>query len=208
MSQLLGPCDFIFKLVIIGESGVGKSCLLLRFADDNFTTTFVGTIGVDFKIKTMKLDGKVIKLQIWDTAGQEKFRTITSGYYRGAHGIILVYDITDRNSFNNLRHWLQQVDLHAASNVTKMMIGNKVDLKDSRTVECDEAKEFADSMNIPFVETSAKTAENVNEAFETVTRQIKNRIVSLGDVHNIPKVELKKLEANKNPVQSKDRCSC
>merc|ERR1712006_60493 len=96
--------DYLFKLLLIGDSGVGKSCLLLRFADDTYTESYISTIGVDFKIRTINLDGKCVKLQIWDTAGQERFRTITSSYYRGAHGIIVVYDVTDRETFNNVKN--------------------------------------------------------------------------------------------------------
>ena len=108
--------DYLFKLLLIGDSGVGKSCLLLRFADDTYTESYISTIGVDFKIRTIELDGKTIKLQIWDTAGQERFRTITSSYYRGAHGIIVVFDVTDQESFNNVKQWLHEIDRYACAN--------------------------------------------------------------------------------------------
>eukprot|EP01114_Cavostelium_apophysatum_P010995 TRINITY_DN2515_c0_g1_i1.p1 TRINITY_DN2515_c0_g1~~TRINITY_DN2515_c0_g1_i1.p1 ORF type:complete len:217 (+),score=51.08 TRINITY_DN2515_c0_g1_i1:140-790(+) len=174
--------DHVFKLIIIGESGVGKSCLLLQFADNNFTTSFISTIGVDFKVKTVEVDGKTIKLQIWDTAGQEKFKTITTGYYRGSHGIVVVYDVTDRNSFEKLTNWLHQIDVNADATVDKMIVGNKIDLESSRQVTYHEAKEFAISKgDIPFVETSAKTSKNVQEAFEILARKIKERVIRDGD---------------------------
>jgi len=168
--------DFLFKLLLIGDSGVGKSCLLLRFADDTYTESYISTIGVDFKIRTVELDGKTIKLQIWDTAGQERFRTITSSYYRGAHGIIIVYDITDVESFNNVRQWLFEIDRFASENVNKLLVGNKADLVNKRVVVEETAKEFASSLDIPFLETSAKNATNVEEAFLTMAAQIKTRM--------------------------------
>ncbi|SCU77294.1 LAFA_0A00892g1_1 [Lachancea sp. 'fantastica'] len=166
--------DYLFKLLLIGDSGVGKSCLLLRFSDDTYTNDYISTIGVDFKIKTVELDGKTVKLQIWDTAGQERFRTITSSYYRGAHGIIIVYDVTDQDSFNDVKMWLQEIDRYATAGVLKLMVGNKSDLQDKRVVEYDVAKEFADSLQIPFLETSALDSSNVEEAFLTMAKQIKD----------------------------------
>jgi len=160
---------------------VGKSCLLLRFADDTYTESYISTIGVDFKIRTIELNGKTIKLQIWDTAGQERFRTITSSYYRGAHGIIIVYDITDQVSFNNVKQWLQEIDRYACENVNKLLVGNKSDLTNKRVVDFNNAKEFADGLSIPFLETSAKNAVNVEQAFLTMAQEIKNRMVTAGN---------------------------
>ncbi|KAG8522641.1 Ras-related protein Rab-1B [Galemys pyrenaicus] len=168
--------DYLFKLLLIGDSGVGKSCLLLRFADDTYTESYISTIGVDFKIRTIELDGKTIKLQIWDTAGQERFRTITSSYYRGAHGIIVVYDVTDQESYANVKQWLQEIDRYASENVNKLLVGNKSDLTTKKVVDNTTAKEFADSLGIPFLETSAKNATNVEQAFMTMAAEIKKRM--------------------------------
>jgi len=176
MATMNPEYDYLFKLLLIGDSGVGKSCLLLRFADDTYTESYISTIGVDFKIRTIELDGKTIKLQIWDTAGQERFRTITSSYYRGAHGIIVVYDITDQESFNNVKQWLQEIDRYACENVNKLLVGNKCDLSAKRAVETNTAKEYADQLGIPFLETSAKSSTNVEQAFLTMAAEIKNRM--------------------------------
>ncbi|KAH9845271.1 GTP-binding protein ypt1 [Teratosphaeria destructans] len=181
--------DYLFKLLLIGDSGVGKSCLLLRFADDTYTESYISTIGVDFKIRTIELDGKTVKLQIWDTAGQERFRTITSSYYRGAHGICVVYDVTDMDSFNNVKQWLQEIDRYATEGVNKLLVGNKSDMADKKVVEYTVAKEFADSLGIPFLETSAKNASNVEQAFLTMARQIKERMGNT-TVNNKPTVQV------------------
>lgn len=168
--------DYLFKLLVIGDSGVGKSSLLLRFADDTYTECFIATIGVDFKIQTIELDGKTIKLQIWDTAGQERFRTITTSYYRGTHGIIVVYDVTDNDSFNNVKQWLHEIERYANEDVNKLLVGNKSDLTAKRMVSTEQGKEFADSLGMAFLETSAKTAQNVQQAFLTMAIQIKARM--------------------------------
>ena len=163
---------------LIGDSGVGKSCLLFRFADDTYQESYISTIGVDFKIRTVELEGKTIKLQIWDTAGQERFRTITSSYYRGAHGIIVVYDVTDQESFNNVKTWLSEIDRYANENVNKLLVGNKSDLTSKKVVDYATAKAFADEIGIPFMETSAKNATNVEQAFVTMANEIKTRMAS------------------------------
>nr|GMC61863.1 ras-related protein RABD2a [Ipomoea batatas] len=179
--------DYLFKLLLIGDSGVGKSCLLLRFA----------------KIRTVEQDGKTIKLQIWDTAGQERFRTITSSYYRGAHGIIIVYDITDQESFNNVKQWLNEIDRYASENVNKLLVGNKSDLTDNRAVSYDTAKAFADEIGIPFMETSAKNASNVEQAFMAMAADIKKRMASqpAGSNAKPPTVQIRG-----QPVNQKSGC--
>ena len=163
--------DYLFKLLIIGESGVGKTCLLLRFTDDSFTANHLTTIGIDFKIKIITLENKLIKLQIWDTAGQERFRTITKTYYKGAHGIILTYDVTDSYSFKNLHNWIKQIEANAQTNVCKVLIGNKCDKPDRKVTE-DEGRKLAEEFNMSFFETSAKTNQNVNEVFNFLTAEI------------------------------------
>ncbi|KAH9857484.1 GTP-binding protein ypt1 [Lenzites betulinus] len=168
--------DYLFKLLLIGDSGVGKSCLLLRFAEDAFTDSYLSTIGVDFKIRTIELEGKTVKLQIWDTAGQERFRTIAAAYYRGAHGIIMVYDVTEAETFSNVKGWITEIERYASEGVKKLIIGNKSDLVEKKVVEYSVAKEFADTLSIPFIETSAKNSTNVEEAFSLMAKTIKDDI--------------------------------
>mmetsp|Transcript_19805 Transcript_19805/g.58827 ORF Transcript_19805/g.58827 Transcript_19805/m.58827 type:complete len:214 (-) Transcript_19805:1210-1851(-) len=168
--------DHLIKLLLIGDSGVGKSCLLLRFSEDSFTSSFITTIGIDFKIKQLLLDDKWVKLQIWDTAGQERFRTITSAYYRGAMGILLVYDITDEASFNNIRSWMKNIEEHASDGVNKILVGNKSDMaEERRAVPASVAQALADEYNIQFFETSAKEDINVEEVFAAIAKDVMAR---------------------------------
>ncbi|PVD36563.1 hypothetical protein C0Q70_03548 [Pomacea canaliculata] len=168
--------DYLFKLLLIGDSGVGKTCLLFRFSEDAFNSTFISTIGIDFKIRTIELDGKKIKLQIWDTAGQERFRTITTAYYRGAMGIMLVYDITNEKSFDNIRNWIRNIEEHASKDVEKMVLGNKCDMNDRRQVSKERGEQLAIEHGIKFMETSAKASINVDDAFFTLARDIKAKM--------------------------------
>ncbi|CAJ0907348.1 12427_t:CDS:2, partial [Entrophospora sp. SA101] len=184
---------------------VGKSCLLLRFADDTYTESYISTIGVDFKIRTIDLEGKTVKLQIWDTAGQERFRTITSSYYRGAHGIIVVYDVTDPDTFTNVKQWLQEIDRYACEGVNKLLVGNKNDLANKKAVEYSVAK-FADQLSIPFLETSAKNATNVEQAFLTMAKQIKDRMGTTTVSTGAPKQTVKVGQGAPVPQQYSSGC--
>merc|ERR1711953_748906 len=167
--------DLLFKLLLIGDSGVGKTCVLFRFSDDTFNTTFISTIGIDFKIKTVELQGKKIKLQIWDTAGQERFHTITTSYYRGANGILLVYDITNPKSFDNISKWLRNINEHASEDVERMLIGNKCDMEEKRMISKERGEKVAEENTIKFYETSAKDNVNIETAFITLAEDILNK---------------------------------
>jgi Ras-related protein Rab-1A len=149
--------------------------------DDAFTESYISTIGVDFRFRTVKIENKVVKLQIWDTAGQERFRTITSAYYRGADGIVMVYDMTSMESFDHVNDWLKEVNRYAAPGTVKLLVGNKCDRINDRVVTSEQAQEFAADLGIPFLETSAKSAKNVEEAFITMAGQlIQQRVAAAG----------------------------
>ncbi|XP_020591775.1 ras-related protein RABC1 [Phalaenopsis equestris] len=165
--------DYLFKLLMIGDSGVGKSSLLLRFTSDSFED-LSPTIGVDFKVKMVTIGGKKLKLAIWDTAGQERFRTLTSSYYRGAQGIIMVYDVTRRDTFTNLSDvWAKEIDLYSTNqDCIKMLVGNKVDKESERTVSKKEGIDFAREYGCLFLECSAKTRVNVEQCFEELVLKI------------------------------------
>lgn len=165
--------ELLYKILLIGDTAVGKTSLINRFTDDSFNETFISTIGVDFKVKTVAIDGKIAKLQIWDTAGQERFRTITSSYYRGSQGVVLVYDVTNEESFNNIELWLSEVEIHAGKDVSKILIGNKTDLKHQRVVPCEKALKLANKYQMYYVETSAKDSENVETSFISLANLIK-----------------------------------
>mmetsp|Transcript_25864 Transcript_25864/g.40134 ORF Transcript_25864/g.40134 Transcript_25864/m.40134 type:complete len:208 (+) Transcript_25864:153-776(+) len=174
------PYDMQIKLLMIGDSGVGKTCLLLRYANDSFSPTFITTIGIDFKIKNIDIEGKRIKLQIWDTAGQERFRTITTSYFRGAQGILLVYDVTDRRSFESIRNWISQIQQHADVHVNKILVGNKCDMLDEKVVSTEEGAKLAKEFNMEFWEASAKNDVNVEQSFISLAKNVKDRLVKDG----------------------------
>lgn len=173
--NLAHASDFC-RYIIIGDTGVGKSCLLLQFTDKRFQQVHDLTIGVEFGARMITIDNKQIKLQIWDTAGQESFRSITRSYYRGAAGALLVYDITRRETFNHLTSWLDDARQHSNSNMTIMLIGNKSDLEHRRAVSVEEGEAFANEHGLVFLETSAKTAANVEDAFINTASKIYEKI--------------------------------
>ncbi|KAJ8611646.1 hypothetical protein CTAYLR_007878 [Chrysophaeum taylorii] len=167
--------DFLFKILMIGDSGCGKSSLLLRWADHEFKSEFICTIGVDFKIRTMDLEGKIAKLQIWDTAGQERFKTITNSYYHGAQGVMIVFDLTSHDSFEHVSAWLSEVQRHSPKTVRVMLCGNKSDLASRREVTVEEAVEFADRHGLHYIETSAKLDHNVHSAFTKMATTLREQ---------------------------------
>nr|AFK44865.1 unknown [Lotus japonicus] len=169
--------DYLFKVVLIGDSGVGKSNLLSRFTRNEFCLESKSTIGVEFATRTLEVEGRMVKAQIWDTAGQERYRAITSAYYRGALGALLVYDVTKPTSFENVTRWLKELRDHADANIVIMLIGNKTDLKHLRGVATEDAQSYAEKEGLSFIETSALEATNVDKAFQTILAQI-YRIIS------------------------------
>mmetsp|Transcript_94983 Transcript_94983/g.238216 ORF Transcript_94983/g.238216 Transcript_94983/m.238216 type:complete len:200 (+) Transcript_94983:112-711(+) len=164
--------DHLVKLLLLGDSAVGKSSLLMRFCESRFDDNFVLTIGVDFKWKQVDRNGRKLKLQVWDTAGQERFRTITPAYYRAAMGVVITYDVTDRATFLHVEYWVAQLADHGDENVQKILVGNKSDLADKRKVTTEEAGELAKKFGMAFFETSAKTGEHVDDAFLNITDQV------------------------------------
>ncbi|XP_075899310.1 RAB11a, member RAS oncogene family, like [Nelusetta ayraudi] len=166
--------DYLFKVVLIGDSGVGKSNLLSRFTRNEFNLESKSTIGVEFATRSIQVEGKTVKAQIWDTAGQERYRAITSAYYRGAVGALLVYDIAKHLTYENAERWLKELQDHADSNIVIMLVGNKSDLRHLRAVPTDEARAFAELHGLSFLETSALDSSNVEQAFHTILKAIYN----------------------------------
>jgi Ras-related protein Rab-8A len=178
MAQRDVTFDMQVKLLLVGDSGVGKTCMLLRYVNDSFSPCFAYTIGVDFDIKNVRLDGKLVKCLIWDTAGQERFRSIRTSHYRDAHGIMLVYDITVKESFVSIRNWVAEIQRHANVNVNTILIGHKCDCEDRRAVSFGEGEALAKEYSIPFYEVSSKLDRNVHQAFITITTDVRNRLMA------------------------------
>ena len=164
--------ESLFKILLLGDSGVGKSSIIIRYIENNFSNNLMNSIGVDFKLKNIEVDSKKIKLQIWDTAGQERFKTITTSYYKGAHAILIVFDITDRDSFDHVKNWMADIDKFAKEGVLRILVGNKCDLVNNRKIGMEEAKEIANKYGIKYIETSAKDTINIDDLFISTTKYL------------------------------------
>ena len=189
----------VYKVLLLGDSSVGKTCFLMKYTDEAFQETHMATIGLDYRLKSMKLkNGKAVKIQIWDTAGQDRFRSITKNYYKGSHGIILIYDITNPITFENITHWVSQVREEASKNVVIYLIGNKIDLEEERKVSTEEGEKLAEKLGLPFKETSAFDGTNINETFDDIVERIDK---AFGEIPITPK-------QNKifKPIKAKKKC--
>ncbi|XP_039898591.1 ras-related protein Rab-15-like isoform X1 [Simochromis diagramma] len=164
--------DFLFRLLMLGDSGVGKTCMLRRFTESDFDTTHISTIGIDFKMKTLEVDGTKVRVQIWDTAGQERYQTITKQYYRRAQGVIFVYDVTDKLSFKHIAKWVSDVDEYTTQKMETILVGNKCDDSLKREVSKNQGTKLAGSYGMEFFETSASKNINISESFERLTELV------------------------------------
>ena len=164
--------ESLYKILILGDSTVGKTCFLTRYADNTFQENQMATLGVDYKLKNIKMeDGNTVKLQIWDTAGQDRFHSLTRNYFKGAHGIILLYDITTQSSFDNVSKWIKQIKEDASEKVVIILVGNKIDLEHKRAIPTEEGEKIAEEFGLIFFFCSAKTGKNINEAFNELIKK-------------------------------------
>ncbi|XP_074548677.1 ras-related protein Rab-15-like [Halichoeres trimaculatus] len=207
--------DVLVRLLMLGDSGVGKTCMLRRFTESEFNPTHISTIGVDFKMKTLEIDGVKVRVQIWDTAGQERYKTITKQYYRRAQGIVFVYDITNRLSFQHLAMWASDVDEFAPDKVQRILVGNKSDDETSREVTRDQGSKLAETYGMDFFETSASTSKNISESFTRATelvlqahmRDVDDLLGSLDDY--LEKAALEAEKGSQDPDENtRKTCAC
>ena len=204
--------DYLFKLIIIGDSYVGKTNIMSQYIKKEFNENSKSTIGVEFGNKIIKIDDKIIKAQIWDTAGQERYKSITSAYYKGAKGAFIVYDITSKTTFNSVDKWIQDLNLYGDKNLTLLLIGNKSDLEEKRQIKKEDGEEKAKSFGLGFIETSACTGENIDKAFDILLKEVCNKyhveISNNEELENVNKgknIEIEKEEEN-NTVKKKSCC--
>ena len=195
--------EFLYKILILGDSSVGKTCFLTRYADNTFQEVHMSTIGIDYKLKNVKMeDGKIVKLQIWDTAGQDRFRSITKNYYKGANGIVVIFSVTDKKTFGNVKSWIHQIKAEVDEKVTIILVGNKIDDEENREVTKEEGEEIAKNFGLDFFECSAKTGENINSTFNEL-------VLKMVEIHEKfgGKEEKLKLKQNKIGGTKKSCCS-
>ena len=164
--------ELLYKILLLGDSSVGKTCFLMRYSDNTFQEIHMSTIGLDYKLKNVQIDdGKIVKIQIWDTAGQDRFRSITKNYYKGAHGIILIYDVTSRKTFENVKNWVTQIKEEVSDKVTIILVGNKIDDEKNRKVSTEEGEKMAKECGLNFFETSAKAGINIDTTFNELVKK-------------------------------------
>ncbi|XP_005916945.1 ras-related protein Rab-15 isoform X1 [Haplochromis burtoni] len=206
--------DFLFRLLMLGDSGVGKTCMLRRFTESDFDTTHISTIGIDFKMKTLEVDGTKVRVQIWDTAGQERYQTITKQYYRRAQGVIFVYDVTDKLSFKHIAKWVSDVDEYTTQKMETILVGNKCDDSLRREVSKNQGTKLAGSYGMEFFETSASKNINISESFERLTelvlqahkRDVDNLLGSLDSY--LDKADLEEDKESTVPHLPQRSCAC
>ena len=188
--------ELLYKILLLGDSSVGKTCFLMRYSDNTFQEIHMSTIGLDYKLKNVQLDdGKIVKIQIWDTAGQDRFRSITKNYYKGAHGILLIYDVTSRKTYDNIKNWVTQIKEEVSEKVTIILVGNKIDDEKNRKVSTEEGEKMAKECGLSFYETSAKSGINIDSTFnELVTKTVEkySKVDGKGDKLNNKKSGNKK----------------
>ena len=190
--------EFIYKILLLGDSSVGKTCFLMRYIDNTFQEIHMSTIGLDYKIKNVELeDGKTAKFQIWDTAGQDRFRAITKNYYKGAHGIILLYDVTNQKTFDNVKNWIYQIKDEVTDKVCIILVGNKIDKEEKRVVSTEQGEKMAQGLGLMFFECSAKTGVNIDLAFNEIIKKI---------IENYSKIEKGEKLVKQKQAGGKKKC--
>ena len=190
--------EFIYKILLLGDSSVGKTCFLMRYIDNTFQEIHMSTIGLDYKIKNIELEGgKTAKIQIWDTAGQDRFRAITKNYYKGAHGIVLLYEITNQKTFDNVKNWINQIKEEVTDKVCIILVGNKIDAEEKRVVTTEQGEKMGQDFGLMFFECSAKTGENITLAFDEIIKKI---------VENYSKIEKGEKLQKQKQVGGKKKC--
>ena len=196
-----------FKILLIGDLGVGKSCVILRYIEGDFPGNIMSSIGVDFKLKQIELDDRLIKMQIWDTAGHEKFRTITTSYYNSAHAIIILYDITEKASFDHIKNWMIEIDKFGKQGVLKVIAGNKTDLEDNRTVNKEDAEHLAEKYGVKLWEISAKNNTNIEEMFlDTIKTLLEKNLKIAGEGVGSSLTNNIIINKDKNKIKKKKKC--